>query len=141
MTATEQHAPIRPDERREPQRHGRSLPLARVLVIDDDPQFRRAARLALTVWGHQVSEAADGFEAMEQMRASAPDLVLLDWQMPGMGGEETCRAMRAVSQVPIIVVSAIDRSKEALAHGLSGSLTKPVAATTLLNCTDRALGR
>jgi two-component system, OmpR family, KDP operon response regulator KdpE len=113
--------------------------LAKVLVVDDDPQFRRTLRLALTVYGYQVGEAANGFEAMEQMCTSSVDIVLLDWQMPGMGGEEVCQAIRAVSRVPIIVVSAFDRGKEAQAHGLSGSLTKPIHIDTLVRSIDFAL--
>lgn len=98
-------------------------------------------RVTLTARGHEVSEAADGFEAMEKMKGSPPDLVLLDWQMPGMGGDETCRAMRRLSQVPIIVVSALNHSKEALVYGLSGSLTKPIGMDVLLRCIDVALSR
>ena len=113
--------------------------MAKVLVIDDDPQFRRVVRVALTAYGHEVSEAANGFEALERMKASTVDLVLMDWQMPGMASEETCRALRAVSRVPIFIVSALDRSKEALAYGLSGSLTKPVDVGALLECIDIAL--
>lgn len=114
--------------------------MAKVLVVDDDPQFRRAVRVALTVRGHEVVEAAGGFQAVAVMRWSPPpDLVLLDWQMPGMGGEETCRAIRRVSTVPIIVVSALDRSKDAVSNGLSGSLTKPIGIETLLQCVESAL--
>jgi two-component system KDP operon response regulator KdpE len=113
--------------------------LAKILLIDDDPQFRRTLRIALSVRGHEVGEAANGLEALKQLRTSTPDLVLMDWQMPGMNGGGTCQAIRAVSEVPIIVVSAFDRTKEALAYRLSGSLTKPVEIDTLLASMDSAL--
>ena len=113
--------------------------VARILVVDDDSQFRRVLRIALTASGHQVCEAANGFEALSKVRASPLDLVLLDWQMPGMAGEETCRAMRRFSRAPIIVVSALDRSREAAAYGLDGSLTKPVEIDVLLGRIDSAL--
>ena len=85
-----------------------------------------------------MSEAANGSEAVERMRTSALDLVFLDWQMPVMGGAETCRAMRAISDVPIIVVSALDRTKDALVAGALGSVTKPVDVDVLLGCIDLA---
>jgi DNA-binding response OmpR family regulator len=60
-------------------------------------------------------------------------LVLLDWQMPRMNGEETCRAIRAISHVPVIVVSAMDRTTEARPYGVSRSLIKPVDIDALLD--------
>jgi len=113
--------------------------VARILVVDDDRQFRRAVRVVLTVHGHAVTEAANGSEALEQLKTAPQDLVLLDWQMPVTGGAETCVAMKAFSQTPVIVLSARDRSREARAFGLSGSLTKPVDTDTLLDCIDMAL--
>lgn len=113
--------------------------MARVLIVDDDAQFRRVVRLALAIRGYDVSEAANGREGVEQLQAHAPDLVLLDWQMPVMDGQETCRRIRAVSRVPIIVVSAADRREEALANGLSGCLAKPVDIDALLESIGFAL--
>lgn len=106
--------------------------MARILIVDDDRQFRRIVRLALTVNGHEASEAANGAEAVIRLRESVFDLVFLDWQMPVMGGEETCHAIRAFTDVPIIVVSARDRSSDALLSGATASLTKPLDLEALL---------
>ncbi len=89
--------------------------------------------------GHEVSEAANGAEALDRIRTSVFDLVFLDWQMPMMGGEETCRAIRAFSDVPIIVVSARDRSSESLLSGATASLTKPLNIEALLISINSAL--
>ncbi len=75
---------------------------AKILVVDDEPQIRRMMRATLTGSGHQVDEARTGEEALEKFRSFLPDLVLLDLNMPGMGGLETCRELRNVSDVPII---------------------------------------
>lgn len=119
----------------------RHTPVARILVVDDDPQYRRAVRIALTARGYGVSEAADGFLALEEVRAAAFDLVLLDWRMPGMDGGETCRAIRASRPVPVIVVAAPDREAEALAAGAEAFFRKPVDAGTLLARIGAVLGR
>ena len=78
--------------------------MARVLVVDDDLQYRRVVRIALTVRGYDVREAANGFEALDEMRLAAVDVILMDWLMPPIDGEAACRAIRASSSVPIIVV-------------------------------------
>jgi two-component system, OmpR family, KDP operon response regulator KdpE len=106
--------------------------LARVLIVDDDPQFRRAVRMALTARGHEVSEAANGQEALDKLVARAADIVLLDWRMPVMNGEQSCRAMRAASCVPIIVISALNRENEALSAGATAFFRKPVDVGALL---------
>ena len=95
--------------------------------------------VALTARGHEVCQAANGIEARQQVQTPAPDVVLLDWQMPVMGGEEACRSIRAVSDVPLIVVSALDRSTGASVAGAIGSLIKPVDVDVLLACVALAL--
>ena len=106
--------------------------LAKVLIVDDDSQFRRAVRIALIARGHEVSEAANGREALEKMATRTIEVVLLDWRMPVMDGEETCHAMSAASVVPIIVVAGSDVEKKALSAGASAFLRKPVDAGALL---------
>jgi two-component system KDP operon response regulator KdpE len=78
---------------------------AKILVVDDEPQIRRMMRATLTGTGHQVDEARTGEEALEKFRAFLPDLVLLDLNMPGMGGLEACRELRNGSDVPIIILT------------------------------------
>src|ERR1700729_3940743 len=78
---------------------------ASILVVDDEPQLRRAMKATLTDLGYSVMEARSGEEALASLRRDNPDLVLLDLNMPGIGGLETCRAIRETSDVPIIVLS------------------------------------
>jgi two-component system KDP operon response regulator KdpE len=76
---------------------------ATILVVDDEPQLRRAMRATLTDLGYSVIEAKTGEEALELLQHETADLILLDLNMPGIGGLETCRAIRGNSDVPIIV--------------------------------------
>jgi two-component system KDP operon response regulator KdpE len=107
----------------------------RILVIDDDPQIRRAMRATLTARDYQVTDAKTGEEGLEKLRTGAFDLVLLDMNMPGMGGIETCRLIRAGSEVAIIMltVSNSERDKvDALDVGADDYITKPFSMPELL---------
>jgi two-component system, OmpR family, KDP operon response regulator KdpE len=77
----------------------------KILVIDDDPQIRRVMRSTLTSHGYQVMDARSGEEGLGELRNSSYDLVLLDMNMPGMGGMETCRLIRSGSEVAIIMLT------------------------------------
>ena len=114
--------------------------MTRILLVDDDVRFRRALRLALDSSGYQVGVAADGAEALDAAAAKAPDVVVLDWHMPEMDGLRTCRALRARSDVPIIMISA-DRShpEVALKAGAADYLTKPFSLDDLLARIESAL--
>jgi two-component system, OmpR family, KDP operon response regulator KdpE len=108
---------------------------ARILVIDDDPQIRRAMRTSLTARDYQVTDARTGEEGLEKLRTAAFDLVLLDVNMPGMGGLETCRLIRSASDVAIIMltVSNTERDKVgALDAGADDYVTKPFSMPELL---------
>ncbi|MEP6714883.1 MAG: response regulator, partial [Terriglobia bacterium] len=76
-----------------------------ILLIDDEPQIRRVLRTSLASHGARVLDVQNGEEALELLRHQTVDLILLDLNMPGMGGLETCRAIRNGWDVPIIVVS------------------------------------
>jgi two-component system KDP operon response regulator KdpE len=108
----------------------------RILVIDDDPQIRRAMRSTLTAHGYQVSDARSGEEGLEELRASGFDLVLLDMNMPGMGGMEACRLIRSGSETTAIImltVSNTERDKvDALDAGADDYITKPFSMPELL---------
>ena len=67
---------------------------SRILVVDDEPQIRRVMRTTLAARGYEVDDARSGEDALEKLRAGRYDLVLLDINMPGMGGVETCRTIR-----------------------------------------------
>lgn len=108
---------------------------ATVLVVDDEPQLRRTMRATLADLGYLVIEAKSGEEALEKLRTESPDLILLDMNMPGIGGLETCRAVRETSEVPIIVLSVrnTERDKvEALDAGADDYVTKPFGIQELL---------
>jgi len=100
----------------------------KVLNVDDEPQARRAVRIALIARGFEVLEAASGEEAIARLHEERPDVVLLDVNMPGMNGIQTCRAIRASSDVPVIVISIRKVSKEkaeAFEAGADQYVTKP----------------
>jgi two-component system, OmpR family, KDP operon response regulator KdpE len=107
----------------------------RILVVDDDPQIRRAMRTTLTARGYEVADTRTGEEALDELRASAYDLVLLDMNMPGMGGIETCRLVRSSSEVAIIMLTVSNSEKqkvEALDAGADDYITKPFSTPELL---------
>ena len=107
----------------------------RVLVIDDDPQIRRAMRATLTARDYQVTDARTGEEGLEKLRSAAFDLVLLDMNMPGMGGLETCRLIRSSSEVAIIMLTVSNTEKDkigALDAGADDYVTKPFSMPELL---------
>jgi two-component system, OmpR family, KDP operon response regulator KdpE len=112
-----------------------------ILIVDDDAQFRRTLHIALNSHGYEVINAADGKEALDLAASRVPDLIVLDWQLPGMSGIETCRALRARSGVPIVMVSGNrSNSKEvALAAGANGYLAKPFSINDLLTRIETAL--
>ena len=117
---------------------------AKILVVDDEPQIRRMMRATLTGSGHQVDEARTGEEALEKFREFLPDLVLLDLNMPGMGGLETCRALRSGSDVPIIILTVRNAEKEkveALDAGADDYVSKPFGMQELLARIRAALRR
>jgi len=113
----------------------------RILIVDDDPQFRRTLHLALDSYGYKAGDAADADEALEAVAISAPDLIVLDWQLPGMDGIQTCRTLRARYDVPVIIVSGNrSNSKDAaLDAGANDFLAKPFAMNELLTRIESAL--
>lgn len=107
----------------------------RVLIVDDEPQIRRVMRTALESNGYQPYEARTGEEGLEVLREFSPDIILLDMNMPGMGGMAACRALRVSSDVAIIVLSV--RSSEAdkiaaLDAGADDYMTKPFSVNELM---------
>ncbi len=107
----------------------------RILVVDDDPQIRRVMRVTLTGQGYEVDDAKSGEAALEKLREGRFDLVLLDMNMPGMGGLETCRAIRAQSEMAIIMLTVRDSEADkvdALDAGADDYVTKPYNTAELL---------
>ncbi len=107
----------------------------RILVVDDEPALRRTVRANLTARGYEVRAVDTGEEALAAAAAHPPNLVILDLMLPGMSGLDVCRALRAESLVPILVLSA--RGEEptkvrALDLGADDYLTKPFGMDELL---------
>ncbi|HYK90040.1 MAG TPA: response regulator transcription factor [Acidobacteriota bacterium] len=107
----------------------------KILVVDDEPQIRRVMRTTLSKHGYEVIDARSGKDALARLREDLPDLVLLDLNLPGMGGLEACRIIRAGSEVPIIILSVrnTERDKvQALDAGADDYVTKPFSMEELL---------
>lgn len=107
----------------------------RILVADDEPQIARVLRTGLKTHGYDVRVAADGVSALEIYGDWHPDLVVTDLSMPNMDGLELCRRLRAISQLPIIILSVRgeERTKvEALDSGADDYVTKPFGMNELL---------
>ncbi|MES1254968.1 MAG: response regulator transcription factor [Acidobacteriota bacterium] len=117
---------------------------SRVLVVDDEPQITRVLRTVLTSQGYQVETAGEGESALASFTAVHPELVITDLVMPHMDGLELCRRIRAVSTVPIIVLSVKgeERTKvDALDSGADDYVTKPFGIDELLARVRAALRR
>jgi two-component system, OmpR family, KDP operon response regulator KdpE len=117
---------------------------SRVLVVDDEPQITRVLRTVLSSQGYQVRTAAEGQAALSSFTEWRPELVITDLYMPHMDGVELCRRIRAMSTVPIIVLSVKgeERTKvEALDSGADDYVTKPFGIDELLARVRAALRR
>lgn len=115
-----------------------------ILVVDDEPQIRRVMRTTLSSNGYAVVEAKTGEEALETLRKERPDLVLLDVNMPGMGGLKTCREIRDQSDVAIIMLTVRDTEHDkvlALDAGADDYVVKPFSMEELLARIRAALRR
>jgi two-component system, OmpR family, KDP operon response regulator KdpE len=108
---------------------------ANILVVDDEPQIRRVLRSTLSFRGYTITEVPSGEEAVELVPKMKPDLILLDVNLPGMSGIETCREIRRSSDAPIIMltVRSAERDKViALDAGADDYVTKPFGIEELL---------
>jgi two-component system KDP operon response regulator KdpE len=108
---------------------------SRILVVDDEPQIRRVMRTTLSSHGFVVNDARSGEEAIEKLRQERYDLVLLDMNMPGMGGMDACRAIREQWDVGIVVLTVRNSERDkidALDAGADDYVTKPFSMPELL---------
>ena len=109
--------------------------LESILVVDDDSQIRRVMRTTLQAKGYEVDEAGSGERALELVRSGKYDLVLLDINLPGKTGLETCREIRTLVSVPIIMLTVRDAAAdkiEGLDAGAQDYVTKPFSMGELL---------
>jgi two-component system, OmpR family, KDP operon response regulator KdpE len=105
-----------------------------VLIVDDNPQIRRALRTILISQGIVVMDARSGEEALDLIRKERPALVLLDVNLPGMSGIETCREIRRTSDVPVIILTVRDGERDkmqAFDAGADDFIVKPFGAEEL----------
>jgi two-component system cell cycle response regulator DivK len=114
--------------------------MARVLVVEDNPRLHLLALKVLGARGHQVTLAVDGLEAVSVALATHPDVILMDVSLPGLGGLEATRRIKAAMPgMPVAAVTAhaqeADRQR-ALDAGCDMVLTKPYAIADLLNTVD-----
>ncbi len=115
-----------------------------LLFVEDDDSIRLALRLALEDEGYEVREAGDGRSGLESFQRAEPDLVLLDLRLPDMSGFDVCRAMRATSIAPIIIVTAQTDTYDLVAGleaGADDYVTKPVVPKELAARIRAALRR
>jgi two-component system, OmpR family, KDP operon response regulator KdpE len=118
--------------------------VTRILVVDDEPQIRRALRTSLEAHGYEVRTASNGAEAVEAAAEAAPDLMFLDLGLPDLDGRHVIERVRSFSDVPMIVVSVRDRQADkvdALDAGADDYITKPFAMEELLARLRAALRR
>ena len=107
----------------------------RILVVDDQAKIRRFMRSTLVSEGYEVSEAKTGEAALEAIRELRPDLVVLDMNMPGMGGLEACRAIRRDSNIAVIMLTVRNSEEDkvaALDAGADDFVTKPFSTPELM---------
>ncbi|HRQ39017.1 MAG TPA: response regulator [Chloroflexota bacterium] len=116
-----------------------------VLVVDDEPMARTLLRLMLIRAGFNVTEAEDGFDALDKVRKNRPDVILLDVMMPGMDGFAVCERLRndmETAALPIIMLSAktdLGSINRGLRVGATVYLTKPISPEDLTRHVREAL--
>src|SRR5262245_39141744 len=107
----------------------------RILVVDDDERIRDILKRQLTYEGYQVTLASDSREAFAQVAENPPDLVVLDWMLPGMSGLEICRRIRQTDDMPILMLTAkgtLEDKVDGLDSGADDYLVKPFQPEEML---------
>ena len=108
----------------------------RILVVDDEAAIRETVGYALRGEGYEVSDAADGEEALEVARRNGFDVLILDLMLPKLSGVEVCRRLRAESDVPILLLTAKDAEVDrvlGLEAGADDYVTKPFSMVELVS--------
>ncbi len=107
----------------------------RILIIEDDEAIQKVLRRALVYEGYQVDAALDGEPGLQLAQENRPDLVILDWMLPGMDGLEVCKRLRELLNIPILMLTAKDTTEDRV-HGLDAGaddyVVKPFELEELL---------
>jgi DNA-binding response OmpR family regulator len=117
-----------------------------ILLADDEANLRTLVHTTLEDPRYRIIEAADGVTALEAARKDIPDLVILDWMMPGMTGIEVAKALRqdaATAHIPIIMLTAKGQEKDKAqgrTFGIDAYLVKPFSPLELLEKVQEILG-
>ncbi|OJV59147.1 MAG: DNA-binding response regulator [Cellulomonas sp. 73-145] len=118
--------------------------MTHVLVVDDDATVREVVASYLRASGHDVVDVADGEQALDAMRRTRADLVVLDLMLPGIDGLEVCRQLREDGDVPVIMLTALGAETDrvmGLALGADDYVTKPFSPRELVLRVDAVLRR
>ncbi|MBN2006707.1 MAG: response regulator transcription factor [Anaerolineae bacterium] len=116
----------------------------RIMIVEDEPRYLRVLKLNLEESNYEIIPAQNGAEALNLFIEKNPDLILLDLMMPGMDGYEVCRRIREFSEVPIIMLTALNETGDkvkGLDIGADDYITKPFSARELLARVRAALRR
>ena len=117
--------------------------MARILIVDDDPQINELIKLALVRDGHEVTVAGDGAQAIDLARRMVPDLILLDMLMPDMSGQEVLREIRAhpgLAHIPVVLATGeVDAASE-IDGEVDAVLTKPYKLNQLYRVVSSLAG-
>ena len=121
--------------------------MPKILIADDQSAMRQLVRMTLETGRFEILEAGDGPAALDVARREVPDLVFLDWTMPGMAGVDVCRELRGdarTASIPVVMLTArtqeFDRAA-AREAGASDYMTKPFSPFALLEKVREVLGR
>jgi DNA-binding response OmpR family regulator len=122
--------------------------MARVLVVDDEPDIVLFVQVNLELHGHEVRTAADGAEALRAVEAEVPDAMVLDVMMPHLDGWQVLERMKAheddaIRTVPVVMLTALDTDQDQARGGIEGAvryLTKPLAPDDLVHAVEEVLG-
>jgi CheY-like chemotaxis protein len=120
--------------------------MATILIADDDSAIRSLIRMTLDSGQTQILEVDDGTAALELARSELPELIFLDWSMPGSSGIEVCRALRddpGTAQIKVVMLTARSESSDrqaGLDAGADDYITKPFSPLQLLDKVTEVLG-
>ncbi|GAA3135502.1 hypothetical protein GCM10010466_27910 [Planomonospora alba] len=121
--------------------------MARVLTVEDDTDIQFVISFALKKAGHEVRMANDGLAAMDALAERLPDVVILDWMMPGLSGPEVCRRLREMpggQNVAVLMLSAKSEQADvtqAFEAGVDDYMTKPFSPKDLATRVQDLLAR